>query len=77
MAAAPAADVRRRLGRWATVQALDEHRCRNTMRTASLDWAALAPGSVAAEVSEVRPPELVEHLREWAGRFGRAAGPLP
>jgi predicted DNA-binding transcriptional regulator YafY len=74
--AAPADEVRRRTGRWAAVEELDDDRCRLTMRTDSLDWAALALGSVAAELSELSPPELVEHLRRWADRFQRAtAGP--
>jgi hypothetical protein len=42
------------------------------MRTDSLDWAALALGAAAADVSAVSPPELVAHLRQWADRFARA-----
>jgi hypothetical protein len=37
-----------------------------------MDWPALALGSIGAEFQIVRPSELVEHLREWSARFGRA-----
>ena len=66
---APAADVARRVGRWAEVEALDEGRCRLSMHTDSLEWAALSLGSAEADLSEVRPPELVAHLARWAERF--------
>lgn len=69
----PAAEVRRRLGRWATVEELDAGRCRLRLTTDSLDWAALSLGSVEADITGVSPPELVEHLRQWADRFHRAA----
>jgi hypothetical protein len=42
------------------------------MRTDSLDWAALALGSVGAEFRVLAPAELVEHLAGWSGRFARA-----
>jgi len=72
LVAAPAEDVRRRLGRWVGVEEVDAQRCRLTMSTDSLDWAALSLGAAAGELTEVSPPELVEHLRTWAARFGRA-----
>jgi len=71
---APAADVRGRLSRWVGVEEVDAGRCRLRMRTDSLDWAALALGAAGAEVSEVAPPALVEHLARWSGRFARASG---
>ena len=71
--AAPAQQVRGRLSWWAQVEELDADRCRLRMSTDSLDWAALALGAAAAEVSEVAPPELVVHLQRWADRFSRAA----
>jgi hypothetical protein len=40
----------------------------------NLDWPALALGSIGAEFEVIRPPELLDHLREWAARFARAAG---
>lgn len=71
---AAAGEVRPRIGRWATVHELGELRCLLQMTTDSLDWAALALGVVAADVSEVSPPELVAHLQTWADRFQRAGG---
>jgi predicted DNA-binding transcriptional regulator YafY len=69
---APAADVQARLGRWASVVELDDRKCRVQMTTDTLDWAALLLGSSGAELSEVTPPELLEHLRSWGDRFARA-----
>ncbi|WP_027933406.1 helix-turn-helix transcriptional regulator [Amycolatopsis thermoflava] len=68
----PAAVARERIGRWGTVEEVDAGRCRVRMTTASLDWPALALGSLCAEFRVVRPPELRDQLREWAGRFSRA-----
>jgi predicted DNA-binding transcriptional regulator YafY len=42
------------------------------MTSDSMDWPALALGSIGAEFEIVQPLELVEHIREWAARFGRA-----
>jgi predicted DNA-binding transcriptional regulator YafY len=70
---APAEAVRARVGRWVSVEEAGEGRCRMRMSTDSLDWAALAVGSVAAEFRVVGPPALREHLRAWGRRFTRAA----
>ena len=72
---APEAVVRPVLGRWGAAEALGPDRCRVAMSTDSLDWAALLLGASGAELSEVSPPELLEHLRGWVGRFSRAVGP--
>ena len=69
---APAATVRTMVGRWATVEELDEQSCRLRMTVDNLDWPTLALGSVGAEFEVLRPPELVEHIREWAARFTRS-----
>ena len=69
---APADRVRERLGRWADVEEIDGSTCVLRMTTDTLDWAAMALGSTGAEFEVLAPPELVEHLREWGGRFGRA-----
>ncbi|MHA6794739.1 helix-turn-helix transcriptional regulator [Pseudonocardia bannensis] len=69
---APAAAVRGRVGRWATIQEVDDRRCLLRMTTDSLDWPAMALGSVGADFEVLSPPELVAHIREWAGRFSRA-----
>jgi predicted DNA-binding transcriptional regulator YafY len=72
MVHAPAATVRGMVGRWATVEEVDEQRCRLRMTADNLDWPTLALGSVGAEFEVLRPPELVEHIREWGSRFTRA-----
>jgi predicted DNA-binding transcriptional regulator YafY len=72
--AAPADEVRGRVGQWATIEALDGDRCRLVMNADSLDWPTLALGSLGAEIEEVKPPELVAHLRAWSSRFARATG---
>lgn len=69
---APAATVRTMVGQWATVEDVDEGRCRLRMRAENLDWPALALGAIAAEFEVLHPPELIEHLREWGARFTRA-----
>jgi predicted DNA-binding transcriptional regulator YafY len=69
---APESHVRARIGRWADVEEAGPHRSLVRMRTDSLDWPAMALGSLGADFSSVSPPELVEHLRDWSLRFGRA-----
>ena len=69
---APAAQVRDRVGRWATVDALDDGQCRLRMRADNLDWAAAGLGLLGADFEIVAPPELVERLREWTTRFAAA-----
>ena len=56
---ASADTVRTRLGPWATAEDDGQGRSRLRIRTDSLDWAALALGSVGAEFRVVGPPELV------------------
>jgi hypothetical protein len=46
------------------------------MTSDSLDWPALALGSIGAEFEIVGPPELFNHLRDWAARFARATANL-
>ena len=69
---APLDNVRPLVGQWATLEAVDDRNCRLRMTVDNLDWPALALGSIGAEFDIVRPPELVDHLREWGGRFTRA-----
>jgi predicted DNA-binding transcriptional regulator YafY len=71
--AAPADDVRRRIGQWATVDDLGEGRCRVRMEPDDLSWPAMALGTVGAEFTVVSPPELRELLGDWGARFDRAA----
>lgn len=70
---APAEQVRSRFGRWATIEPIDATHCRLLMEVDSLDWSALALGSMGAEFEVVRPAALVDLLNEWADRFRRAA----
>jgi predicted DNA-binding transcriptional regulator YafY len=69
---APAGTVRDRVGRWATIEHLAGQRCRLSMTTDALDWPILALGSLGAEFEVISPPELVDRIREWSDRFGRA-----
>ena len=70
---APADDVRRRIGPWATVSGQADGSCRLHMETHDLNWAALALGSVGVEFTVLEPPDLHDLLADWAGRFDRAA----
>jgi predicted DNA-binding transcriptional regulator YafY len=69
---APAAQVRSKLGQWATVEDIDEQRCRLHMTADNMDWPTFALGIVGAEFEVLRPPELVDHVRDWSERFTRA-----
>lgn len=69
---APAATVRSHVGRWATIEEVDDRRCLLRMTTDSLDWPMMALGAVAADFEVLSPPELVDRIREWGGRFSRA-----
>jgi predicted DNA-binding transcriptional regulator YafY len=76
--AAPADEVRRRIGQWATVDELGAGRCRVRMEPDDLSWPAMALGTVGAEFTVVSPPELRQLLGDWAARFARgAAGTAP
>ena len=72
LVAAPPHVVRTRLGPWATAEQAPDGATLLRMRTDSLDWAALALGSVGAEFRVLAPAELVEHLGGWSSRFARA-----
>ncbi|WP_316525505.1 helix-turn-helix transcriptional regulator [Kitasatospora brasiliensis] len=71
---APADHVRARVGRWGDVEPVTEHRCRLRMTADSLDWPAMALGSLGAEFQVLAPPALRALLMEWSTRFARAAG---
>ena len=66
---APAADVRGRVGHWATIEVMDASHCRLRMRADNLDWAAAGLGMLSADFTIVAPPELVERVRHWGVRF--------
>ncbi|MFI9362825.1 helix-turn-helix transcriptional regulator [Kitasatospora sp. NPDC053057] len=70
---APAERVRAHVGRWGEIEEVDATRCRLRMTADSLDWPAMALGSLGADFRVIRPPELRELIAEWSARFGRAA----
>jgi predicted DNA-binding transcriptional regulator YafY len=77
MVDAPAQTVRGRLGRWAQVEPVDAGTCRLRMESDGLDWPTVALGMVGAGFTIVSPPELVDHLRQLAGRYTAAVAAHP
>jgi len=69
---APAADVERRIGRWATVTSTAPGTCRALMTADDLEWPVLALAQLDADFRVVEPPELRARVAELAARFGRA-----
>ncbi len=74
---APAAEVRVAVGRWGEVEEVDAASCVLRMTSDSLDWPAMALGSIGAEFEVRSPPELLDVLRDWGARFGRAGQERP
>ena len=72
---APADAVKLRVGSWARIEAVDADSSRLTMRTERLDWAAFTLAVTAAPVTDVRPPELVALLADWAARLSPTCCP--
>lgn len=69
---ASATSVRDRMGRWGTVEHVDDQRCRLLMTVDALDWPIMALGALGAEFEVVSPAELTTQLQEWSDRFRRA-----
>ena len=69
---APSAVIRERIGKWAEIAEEGPARCRVTMTPENLDWPVIALGVVGADFQVIDPPELTEHIRDWAARFTRA-----
>jgi len=69
---ADAPTVRSRIGRWATVEPVDDTRCTLRMTADSPDWVLFTLGVIGAEFEVRSPPELLDHASEWTGRMGRA-----
>ncbi|MGI8417624.1 MAG: helix-turn-helix transcriptional regulator [Nakamurella sp.] len=67
----PESTVRDRIGRWAGVERRDDTSCVVRMRADSLDWPAMALGTLAADFTVLSPPEFVDYVRGWAERFER------
>ncbi|MGY1772121.1 helix-turn-helix transcriptional regulator [Blastococcus sp. SYSU D00813] len=74
---APAEEVRRRIGRWATVTDDGRGGSRVAMESDALEWALFALGTTEAEFTVLEPPELAERARAWGSRFVRAARRAP
>ncbi|QKW20428.1 YafY family transcriptional regulator [Kitasatospora sp. NA04385] len=74
---APARQVRERIGQWAEVEEVDAGRSRVRMSADSLEWPAMALGSLDADFRLVSPPELAALLVAWSERFRRATDPGP
>ncbi|KAB8158898.1 WYL domain-containing protein [Streptomyces sp. 3MP-14] len=69
---APAATVRRRVGRWSTVEEIGPERSRVRMSVDSLEWPMMMLGALEAEFRVVHPPELHAAVAALAARFTRA-----
>ena len=73
---APAAVVRERIGRWATIEEDGPSRCLATMAPGdNLDWPTIALGVAGADFEVLSPPELAERIGNWGARFNRAVRP--
>src|SRR3984885_12117684 len=71
---APAAVVRKRIGRWATIREDGPGRCLVTMTPGdNLDWPVIALGVAGADFQVLSPPELIARIGDWGARFTRAA----
>jgi predicted DNA-binding transcriptional regulator YafY len=70
---APAADVRERHGRYASVEEVSETRSRIRMTIDQLEWPMMLLGSLGVEFEVISPPELLDQVRDWARRFTRAS----
>jgi predicted DNA-binding transcriptional regulator YafY len=68
---APAADVKRVVSRWGTVERVDDRSCRLLMSVDSLEWPALVLATVGADFHVVQPPELRDYLRTTADLLAR------
>ncbi len=69
---APAAVVRERIGRWATIEEDGPGRCLVTMTPGdNLDWPVIALGMAGADFQVLSPPELAERI----ARLGRPLHP--
>lgn len=73
---APAAGVRERIGRWATIEEDGPGRCLVTMAPGdNLDWPVIALGVAGADFQVLSPPELAARIGDWGARFSRSVRP--
>ena len=70
---APASVVQERIGRWSSVTEIDAGRCRVQMNADMLEWPVMGLGMTGADFQVISPPELIDWMRDWGARFGRAA----
>jgi predicted DNA-binding transcriptional regulator YafY len=70
-----ATHVERVVGRWGTVEPVDDACCVLRMNVDSLEWPTLVLASVGAPFEVVSPPELNDHLRAVGDLFRGAASP--
>jgi hypothetical protein len=73
---APAVDVRRRIGAWASVEPAGDGAgggCLVRMTGDQLEWSVLGLSMLDAEFTVVGPPALRAHFAEVGARFTRAA----
>lgn len=73
--AAPAAEVRQRIGQWTTVAALESGRCRVEIATNSPQWAAFALANCGAPVISAGPADLRRLLAHWSANLAPAGEP--
>ncbi|MEU5844378.1 YafY family protein [Rhodococcus sp. NPDC047139] len=62
-------EVRRKIGQWAEVVALDADRCRVEIDADSMDWAVIAVGMSGGRVIRASPQEFVDRLEDWSDRL--------
>jgi len=68
---APVETVKATVTYYATVEPLDDNRCRMTMNTDNLDWPTMVLGVVDADFEIVQPAELTDHVRKVGERLLR------
>jgi hypothetical protein len=70
---APAADVEKRVGPWATLTPIDDTSCRVELDALDTRWAAFGLGVLGAPFTiETATDELRTELAAWADRFAAA-----
>jgi predicted DNA-binding transcriptional regulator YafY len=57
---------------WGAIQRIDAHTCQYRTGDDDLRWLALRIAMLDVDFEVHEPPELIEHLRELAGRLSRA-----
>jgi predicted DNA-binding transcriptional regulator YafY len=72
---APAEEVRSRLGAWATVENIDDGRCRLRMASDAPEWPTVALCTLGVPFEIVSPPEMVAFVGALAERLRGATVP--